>query len=86
MTSMIAFGEGSEAHYSIYRAVAEREYMVDIKLTPEPAEGAGPPHEQVIVVTADDEGIEVCETRDGTPLRNTIWRIRYDQIDTLTII
>ena len=82
--SNITFGEGSEAHYSVFRGIAEREYTVDIVLKPGII---GLPSERVVVLLADDEGIAVCETTDdGAPIRNGTWHIGYDEIDTLTIL
>lgn len=82
--SSITFAKDSEAHWSIFRAVAEREYTVDIKLN----DGIiGLPSERVVVLEADDDGVTVCETSDdGAPFRNSRWHIGYDEIDTLTIL
>jgi hypothetical protein len=82
---VIAFAPGSEAHYSVFAAVAEREYIVDIAFSAGATTGL--PGESVMVLRADDDGIVVCEYDSKTgPLRNSTYHIGYDEIRRLIIL
>jgi hypothetical protein len=85
MTS-IAFAEPTEAYWSVFRAIAEREYIVNITYTK--SDYAPPvPGDKLMVIGADDDGIIVCEYGDdGTYWRNSSTHIGYDEIKTLTIL
>jgi hypothetical protein len=80
----IEFGPGSEAHFSIFAAIAEREYVVDIKFE---RDVNGLPGDRVMVLKADDDGIIVCERGDdGSYWRIGTYHIGYDEIKTLTVV
>ena len=81
--AVIQFGDGSEAHYSVYVAIAKQQYAVEIEY----ADGVTGKPARAEVLDADDEGIVICEYTDGSvPLRNATWLVFYDEIKTLTIL
>ena len=83
MTS-IKFATDSEAHYSVFSAIAEREYVVDIAFEPGVHIIEG---DRLMVLKADDDGIVVCERgEDGSYWRNDTTHIGYDEIKSLTIV
>lgn len=67
----IGFAEGSEAHYSIFAGVAEREYVVEID------------GQRCMVVEADDDGITVVDPDNAGAERT---HRRYDSFRELVIL
>jgi hypothetical protein len=82
---MIQFAPDSEAHWSIFKAIAEYEYIVDIVF--EHGVTTIDDGHKMMVLKADDDGIVVCERGDdGTYWRNENIHVGYDEIKSITIL
>lgn len=47
----------------------------------------GYPHESVMILTSDDEGIIVCELDDDSrPLTNSTWHVPYEGLRSVSVL
>lgn len=77
---MIQFAEGSEAHYSVFQAIAERRYVVEIETKGNSMVSAW------LVHSADDNGITAYFVYACGAIGQRAASISYDEINTITIL